>query len=206
MFPALGWRPIASDLESLLGIGLITVFTGALAIFSICWLLVLTTQERHHFGALEATALWIEWLVIMAIQFQSISFVVVAFSEARRPRPVNVALRQRFRWPWLGRLIGIWWAANALCMLAMGEGFLWLVDRMSPHDFSSWPYQVGVFLIFFGCSYAANTFIVLAAATYNRRRSALLAVWRFRVAVDAACAIVALGVNHFVQGRLKGFW
>jgi hypothetical protein len=200
LFRGRGWGAFANDLESLIAIGFIGLFTSLSLLMSFILLLARTMTDHRHLSPVELVALWLEWAVIATVQCKGVEYLFTALTEAPRPRPVHAALRQRFRWLWLQMVVGIWWVINAIGMIAMGEGLIMLLkENTLARDRSTWEYQATVFLIFFGCSYAANTFILLAAATVRRRRGFVLAIWRSRILIDLGCALMAAGANFYVS-------
>jgi hypothetical protein len=144
---------VAHDLESTLAFIFIVVFTAIVTLGTLFLLLNEMLYARRPRPAEQLVALWIEWALVATAQLWSVRFLFQGFDEARFPRAVWVALRQRFPWDWTRPLTSLWWLANALGMLALGELMAHaLAKGYEPLDRTGITPHLVTFLVFTGCS------------------------------------------------------
>jgi hypothetical protein len=192
------------DFEGVIAFVVIAFQTLALSGGLVFWML-LTITQNNRLSSIQQWALGLEIAIVALVQLAAARFVLVAFNEARSPRPVYAALRQRFRWAIVRLLAGIWWFANGVAMIALGEILLATVTENDAfHDDRGWQYFAVAFVIFLGCSYAANTFFLLTLGAFRWRKRILLKLWQFRIILDAGLALLAVWADHFVT--FPKFW
>jgi hypothetical protein len=191
--------PNLVDLEGVLAIVFIAFSTLAITGGPV-FLLLQTLTRNSRLSLVDQCVLAAEVALEVVIQLSAARFVLVALSEARSPRPVYAALRQRFRYSALRMVAGIWWLANALIMIAMGDILLGTVAQNEDlRDHQNWQYIVTAFVIFLGCSYAANTFFLLMLGAFRQRKRILMRIWHFRLLLDVGVSLLAIWGQRYVD-------
>jgi hypothetical protein len=195
--PAQGWvAQRLADFELLLGF-VITCFVGLIGVGLSGFVFVVWEWwfGAFHIPLGQRVVLTVAWGVATGCEIASVHWMGRIWPRTAYPRPVGLAMAQRWRGAIWGVCKAAWWLAHAVAVVATVD---WIIDQYQL--FRPTTAEVAMtygmkFALLFGGAYASTGFVLLGVGALWRRERALRMLWQLRVPLDiaVAAALVLLG-------------
>lgn len=169
----------------------VVVIVGAVVLYN-AWTAGYPRVERNLLLALT-----LAWLPLAVAEWRSVVHYAAGLARVSHPVPVHLALTmlRPGRSTPVRVAIALWWLANAAAVVLLAHGFAGRFTFHSPTA-AERAIQIGVpIVVMLGAAFAVNTHLLIAVHALTRSERLVRGLWRLRVLLDLAIALLAPAVS-----------